>query len=64
MALDRGNKSLECLTMLAKCYFEKGLFQESAAFIHRALKLDNLTQDQINLLHRQLEEAEAVGKLG
>jgi len=63
-ALERGSKSLECLTMLAKCYFEKGLFQESAAFIHRALKLDNLTQDQTDLLHRQLEEAEAVGKLG
>ena len=63
-ALDRRSKSLECLTMLAKCYFEKGLFQESAAFIHRALTLDNLTQDQIDLLHRQLEEAEAVGKLG
>jgi len=63
-ALERGNKSLECLTMLAKCYFEKGLFQESAEFIHRALRLDNLTQDQIDLLHRQLEEAEAVGRLG
>jgi tetratricopeptide (TPR) repeat protein len=63
-ALERGNKSLECLTMLAKCYFEKGLFQESAAFIHRALKLDKLNQDQIDLLHRQLDEAEAVGKLG
>ena len=63
-ALERGTKSLECLTMLAKCYFEKGLFQESAAFIHNALKLDNLTQDQIDQLHRQLEEADAVGGLG
>ena len=63
-ALEEGSKSLECLIMLAKCYFEKGLFQEAASFVHRALKLENLTQDQIDQLHRQLEEAEAVGKLG
>jgi tetratricopeptide (TPR) repeat protein len=63
-ALDEGSKVLECLIMLSRCHFEKGLFREAADFIHRALALDNLTQDQIDMLHRQLEEAEAVGKLG
>jgi len=63
-ALGQGTKSLECLIMLARCYFEKGLFRDATDFIHRALKLEDLTQDQIDLLHRQLEEVEAVGKLG
>jgi len=49
--------------MLARCYFEKGLFEEATNFIRRALALENLTQDQIDLLHRQLEEVEAVGKV-
>lgn len=62
-ALPQGNNPLECLIMLAKCYFEKGLFQEAAGILHRALKLENLTQDQIGLLHQQLEDVEAVGKL-
>jgi tetratricopeptide (TPR) repeat protein len=62
-ALQQGNNPLECLIMLAKCYFEKGLFQEAASLLHRALKLENLTQDQIGLLHQQLEDVEAVGKL-
>ncbi|NIQ37736.1 MAG: tetratricopeptide repeat protein [Proteobacteria bacterium] len=63
-SLDQGTKPLECLIMLARCHFEKGLFQDAADFLHRALKLDNLNQGQIDLLHRQLEEVEAVGKLG
>jgi tetratricopeptide (TPR) repeat protein len=63
-ALDQGTKPLECLIMLARCHFEKGLFQDAADFLHRALRLDNLNQGQIDLLHRQLEEVEAVGKLG
>lgn len=62
-AFQQGNNPLECLIMLARCYFEKGLFEEAAEFIHRALKLESLTQHQINLLHRQLKEVEAVGKL-
>ncbi len=62
-ALEQGNNPLDCLIMLARCYFEKGLFDEATEFIHRALVLENLTQDQIDLLHRQLEEVEAVGKV-
>ncbi len=50
--------------MLARCHFEKGLFEDAARFIHRALKLNNLTQEQIDLLYHHLEEVEAVGKPG
>jgi len=62
-ALEQGTKPLECLIMLARCHFEKGLFQEAADFIHRALKLEDLSQEQINQLHRQLDEVQAVGNL-
>ncbi|MBW2059165.1 MAG: tetratricopeptide repeat protein [Deltaproteobacteria bacterium] len=63
-ALQQGSNPLECLIMLGRCYFEKGLFGEAAGFIHQALELENLTQEQIDLLQRQLEEVEAVGKIG
>jgi len=56
---DRGIKPLECLVMLARCYVEKGLFQDSVNFIHQALKLNNLGQHQIELLHRQIQEIRA-----
>lgn len=62
-ALEQRNNPLECLIMLARCYFEKGLFEKAAEFIHQGLKLENLTQNQLDLLHRQLEEVEALGKL-
>ncbi len=62
-ALEQGTKPLECLIMLARCHFEKGLFQDATDFIHRALKLENLSQEQIDQLHHQLEEVQAVGNL-
>jgi tetratricopeptide (TPR) repeat protein len=62
-ALEQGNNPFECLTMLGKCHFEKGLFRKAAEFIHRALGLENLTQEQTDLLRQQLQDVEAVGKL-
>ncbi len=62
-ALEQGTKPLECLIMLARCHFEKGLFQDATDFIHRALKLRNLSQEQIDQLHHQLEEVQAIGNL-
>jgi tetratricopeptide (TPR) repeat protein len=54
-AHDRGVKVVESLSMLAKCYCKKGLFHNAAGFIGQALKLDNLTQEQIDMLMEQLE---------
>jgi tetratricopeptide (TPR) repeat protein len=62
-ALDQGHNSLDCLIMLARCHFEKGLFKEAAAFIHQALGLEGLTLEQIDLLNQQLEDVEVAGKL-
>jgi tetratricopeptide (TPR) repeat protein len=62
-ALEKGIEPLECLITLARCHFEKGLFQDAADFIHRALRLENLTQEQTDLLRKQLDEVEGVGKL-
>ncbi len=58
-ALEQEIKPLESRVMLAKCYFRKGLFQESARLIHQAQKLDNLARDQIDMLKGQLEEIKA-----
>jgi tetratricopeptide (TPR) repeat protein len=55
-ALKQGTKPLECLTMLARCHADKGLSDEAVGFLHRALKLENLTQDQIDLLQQQIRE--------
>ncbi|NIQ40091.1 MAG: hypothetical protein GTN81_16130 [Proteobacteria bacterium] len=58
-AHNQGIKAVESLTMLAKCYVKKGLLHNAAGFIVQALKLDNLTQAQIDMLHEQLEEIKA-----
>ncbi len=58
-AHNQGIRMVDSLFMLAKCYFKKGHFQHSAGFVYQALKLDNLTQDQIDMLQGQLEEIKA-----
>jgi tetratricopeptide (TPR) repeat protein len=62
-ALDQGHNSLDCLIMLGRCHFEKGLFKEAATFIHQALELEGLTREQIDLLRQQLEDVKVAGKL-
>jgi tetratricopeptide (TPR) repeat protein len=58
-AHNQGIKAVESLYMLAKCYVKKGLLHNAAGFIVQAMKLDNLTQVQIDMLHEQLEEIKA-----
>lgn len=58
-AHNQGIRMVDSLFMLAKCYFKKGLFQNSAGFIYEALKLDNLTEDQIDMLQSQLQQIKA-----
>jgi tetratricopeptide (TPR) repeat protein len=58
-AHNQGVKIPESLSMLAKCYRKKGLSQNAAGFLGQALKIENLTQDQIDMLRRQLEEIQA-----
>jgi tetratricopeptide (TPR) repeat protein len=58
-ARDEGVRTVESLFMLAKCHYERDLFDEAAGFIDQALKLDNLSQDQVDMLKRQLEEIAA-----
>jgi len=58
-AHNQGIKTVESLSMLAKCYFKKGLFHNGVGLIVQALKLDNLTQEQIDMLQGQLEEIKA-----
>lgn len=58
-AHNQGIRVVDSLFMLGKCYFKKGLFQNSAGFIYEALKLDNLTEDQIDMLKGQLEQIKA-----
>lgn len=55
-AADQGAKTVESLFMLSKCYCKKGLFHNAAGFIDQALKLDSLTQEQIDMLNEQLKE--------
>ncbi len=62
-AHNRATRTVESLFMLAKCYSDKGLFQNAADFIGQALKLDNLTQKQIDMLERQLEEIKVKNNL-
>jgi len=59
VAHNQGIRTVESLSMLAKCYSKKRLFHNAAGFIGQALKLDNLTQDQIDMLKGQLEEIKA-----
>jgi len=58
-AHNQGVKIPESLSMLAKCYRKKGLSHNAAGFLGQALKIENLTQDQIDMLRRQLEEIQA-----
>jgi len=55
-AFQQETKPLESLVMLARCYFRKGLSQNAAGFLYQALKLDNLTKDQIEMLYGQIEK--------
>ncbi|NIM98117.1 MAG: hypothetical protein GTO24_08580 [candidate division Zixibacteria bacterium] len=55
----QGIKLVDSLSMLARCYCKKGLFHNAAGFIVQALQLDNLTQEQIDMLRRQLEQIKA-----
>jgi len=58
-AADQGAKTVESLFMLSKCYCKKGLFHNAAGFIDQALKLDSLTQEQIDMLNEQIKEIKA-----
>ncbi len=58
-AADQEAKTVESLFMLSKCYCRKGLFNNAAGFIDQALKLDTLTQQQIDMLNEQLKEIKA-----
>ena len=55
-AHNQGTKPVKSLSMLAKCYCKKGLFRNAAGLVVHALKLDNLTQEQIDMLQTQLDE--------
>ncbi len=55
----QGIKPVESLSMLARCYSKKGLFYNASGLIVQTLKLDNLTQEQIDVLRGQLKQIKA-----
>ena len=59
VACNQGTKTVESLSMLAKCYVKKGLYLNAASLIGEILKVDGLTRKQIDMLQGQLEEIKA-----
>jgi tetratricopeptide (TPR) repeat protein len=55
-AHNQGGKPVDSLSMVAKCYYRKGLFLNSAGLVYQALRREDLTRDQIDMLRTQLEQ--------